>query len=194
MNQKTVDYYFAYLSPYAFLANSRIEQALEPTGATLRYYPLAHGGSSERPPINPAKLAYIIDQDIPRYAEKYGLRFTRTPILTESFSASMGFLYAQEEGVGEEYNDLVFRARWSDGKDISQRDVLTVIAEQAGLDSEAFWKAIGEPSYKTKLAQIKQQAADAGVFGVPFFIYETKKFWGNDRIDWLVRDLEKRAA
>ncbi len=194
MSQKTVDYYFAYLSPYAFLANTRIEQALEPTGATLRYYPLAHSGSSEGPAINPARLAYIIDQDIPRFAEEYELRFTSKPILNESYTASMGFLYAQEQGMGAKYNDLVFRARWSDGKDISEPEVLTTIAEQAGLDADAFWEAVGEPSYKDKLAQIKQQAAAAGVFGVPFFVYETKKFWGNDRIDWLVRELEKRAA
>jgi 2-hydroxychromene-2-carboxylate isomerase len=194
MTQKMVDYYFAYLSPYAFLANTRIEQALKSTGATLRYHPLAHGASSARPAMNPAKLAYIIGQDIPRFAEQYGLRFTSKPILTESYTASMGFLYAQEEGAGEKYNDLVFRARWSNGKDISRPDVLTAIAKQAGLDADAFRKSIGEPSYRDKLAQIKQQATAAGVFGVPFFIYETKKFWGNDRIDWLARELEKSAA
>ena len=33
MKEKTVDFYFAYLSPYAFLANSRIEKILEPLTA-----------------------------------------------------------------------------------------------------------------------------------------------------------------
>jgi len=194
MTQQTVDYYFAYLSPYAFLANTRIEQALKPTGATLRYYPLAHGDSSERPAMNPAKLAYLIGQDIPRFAEEYGLRFTAKPLLTESYTASKGFLYAQEKGVGKKYNDLVFRARWSDGKDISRQDVLTAIAAQVGLDADTFWQAIAEPSYKDQLRQIEQQAAAADVFGVPFFIYGTNKFWGNDRIDGLLRELKKSAT
>ena len=33
MNNRIVDFYFTYLSPYAFLANSRIKKALDPIDA-----------------------------------------------------------------------------------------------------------------------------------------------------------------
>ena len=25
------------------------------------------------------------------------------------------------------------------------------------------------------------------IFGVPFFVYRNQKFWGNDRLEWLLR-------
>ncbi len=194
MNEKTVDFYFTYLSPYAFMANTRIKKALDPQGVTIRYKPIGHTGSSDGPAFSPARYEYIVEEDVPRYAEEYGLTFTPRPPLTESHTASRGFLYAEEQGVGEDYNDLVFRARWSDGKDISRTDVLADIAERTGLDQDGFLAAIKDHYYNDKLSEIRQQAAEAGVFGAPFFIYAGKRFWGNDRIDWLVRELTKEAA
>lgn len=194
MKAKTVDFYFTYLSPYAFMANMRIKKALDLQGVTIRYKPIAHKGSSDGPAFSPARYEYIVEEDVPRYAKEYGLTFTPRPPLTESHTASRGFLYAEEQGVGENYNDLVFRARWSDGKDISRTDVLAEIADRTGLDRNKFLAAIKNPSYKNKLSKIKQQATEAGVFGAPFFIYEGKRFWGNDRIDWLVRELTREAA
>lgn len=194
MNEKTVDFYFTYLSPYAFMANTRINEMLVPLGVTLRYKPIGHKSSSDGPKFNPVRYEYIVEEDVPRYAEEYGLAFIPRPPLTESHTASRGFLYAEEQYVGEEYNDLVFRARWSDGKDISRTDVLADIAERTGLDRHAFLAAIQNPFYTDKLSEIEQQAAEAGVFGAPLFVYEGKRFWGNDRVDWLVRELTKEAA
>ena len=28
-----------------------------------------------------------------------------------------------------------------------------------------------------------------GIFGVPFFIYQGSHYWGNDRLEWLLRDI-----
>ena len=194
MNEKTVDFYFTYLSPYAFMANTRIKEMLIPFGVTLRYKPIGHASAADGPSFSPARYDYIVDEDVPRYAEEYGLAFIPRPPLTDSHAASRGFLYAEDQGLGEKYNDLAFRARWSDGKDISQTDVLADIAERTGLDRNRFLAAVKDPYYSNKLSEIKQQAGDAGVFGVPLFIYEGKRFWGNDRIDWLVRELHKEVA
>ena len=36
----------------------------------------------------------------------------------------------------------------------------------------------------------KQDAVSQGVFGVPSFIVNGEHFWGNDRLDFLFRELE----
>ncbi len=194
MNEKTVDFYFTYLSPYAFMANARIKPILEPLGAIIRYKPIGHASAADGPSFSPARYDYIVDEDVPRYAEEYGLAFVPRPPLSNSHAACRGFLYAEDRGVADPYNDLVFRARWSDGKDISLTDVLADIAERVGLDRNKFLLAIEDPHYHDKLSQIKQQAGNAGVFGAPLFVYKGKRFWGNDRVDWLVRELTKEAA
>ena len=189
MNNRIVDFYFTYLSPYAFLANSRIKKALEPLEVTLHYQPVAHTGTSDGPVFNETRYEHIVEEDVPRFAKQYGLDFIPKPPLTESYTASMGFLYAQEKGLGEEFNELVFESRWSQGQDISQLDVLADSAEQVGLDRNDFLTAIKNPKYKERLLEIRQQAADVGVFGAPTFIYEGKRFWGNDRIESLIHEI-----
>jgi hypothetical protein len=32
-----------------------------------------------------------------------------------------------------------------------------------------------------------------GVFGFPFFVYAGQKFWGNDRVEWLVRAIQQKS-
>ena len=32
-----------------------------------------------------------------------------------------------------------------------------------------------------------QGAQEDSIFGVPYFVYRGEPFWGNDRIEWLVR-------
>ena len=189
MNIRIVDFYFTYLSPYAFLANSRIKKVLEPLKVTLRYQPVAHTGPSDGPVFNETRYEHIVEEDVPRFAKLYGLAYIPKPPLTESYTASMGFLYAQDKGLGEEYNKLVFKNRWSQGQDISQLEVLADSAEQVGLDRNEFLTAIKDPQYKDRLLEIRQKAVDSGVFGAPTFIFQGKRFWGNDRIESLIQEI-----
>jgi len=44
---------------------------------------------------------------------------------------------------------------------------------------------IADPAVKQQLITNTQQAADAGVFGVPTFLVRGQVFWGRDTLDWL---------
>ena len=33
-----------------------------------------------------------------------------------------------------------------------------------------------------------------GVFGVPYFVYRERAYWGNDRLEWLLRDVAERLG
>ena len=35
---------------------------------------------------------------------------------------------------------------------------------------------------------------ESGVFGVPTFVHREQKFWGNDRLEWLVRAIRRDAG
>ena len=76
---KTVKFYFAFNSPYAFLANARIEEALADCNAALRCQPVYSPSSSGAPPsLNDEKLAYFF-ADIARFADAYGLELNPGP-------------------------------------------------------------------------------------------------------------------
>ena len=56
---------------------------------------------------------------------------------------------------------------------------------EAGLDSTKFQEIITSQACKDKLIENTQWAVDAGVFGVPTFIYEGEIFFGKDHLDQL---------
>ena len=58
-----------------------------------------------------------------------------------------------------------------------------------GLDRREFLAALDDPLYEEQMSVIAQDAARAGVFGAPTFVYDTKRFLGNDRLEWLVKEL-----
>jgi predicted DsbA family dithiol-disulfide isomerase len=53
-----------------------------------------------------------------------------------------GCLFANKENQLAEFADNVFQAYWSEGKDISQEDLLVDIAKNSNLDTEEFKKFI----------------------------------------------------
>ena len=195
MTEDRVTFYFAYNSPYAFLASTRIEAALAGLGKTLDYKPFYSprtGGGT--PDFSSPKMQYLLE-DIRRFAAAYELELAPGPF-ADTGQACRGFLFAADAGAGVAYHDLVYRARWLEGKDIGDAEILFAIADRCGLDRGGFRDAIAETSaYAEALLQIRAEAEADGAFGVPFFIYRGQNFWGNDRIEWLVRAIrEDRAA
>jgi len=187
MEENHVKFYFAYNSPYAFMANSRLAQMLAPLGTAIAYRPVyapRTGGGG--PDFSSPKMQYLLE-DVARCAEAYGLKLNPGPF-ADSGKACRGFLFAEQAGEGAAYHDSVFQARWLDGKDIGDDQTLSAIAEACGLYGEAHRDAIEETSpYAQALEQSNAEAKADGAFGFPFFIYQGQKFWGNDRIEWLVR-------
>lgn len=188
---KKVRFYFAYNSPYAFLASQRLAHELGGLAVEVEYKPVYAPRSGGGPDRNSPRLKYIF-QDVRRFADVYGLPLNPGPF-ADSKNACVGFFFASAEGRARAYHDSVYRARWLEGKDIGQEETLAAIAEQCGLDGAAFVAALSDPRYQAALDESNHAAQADEVFGFPFFIYGEEKFWGNDRVEWLVRSI-KRAT
>ncbi|HEM46061.1 MAG TPA: hypothetical protein ENO23_03350, partial [Alphaproteobacteria bacterium] len=60
--------------------------------------------------------------------------------------------------------------------------VCTRVAAGCGLDAERFTAAMHDPATEAQLDAALDAAERAGVFGVPTFVVEGERFWGNDRL------------
>jgi 2-hydroxychromene-2-carboxylate isomerase len=191
MEKPNVRFYFAYNSPYAYLANTRIEQALAPLGATIEYKPVYQPRTAavHDDYLKSPKFRYVFE-DVVRFADAYGLRLRPGPF-TDTRRACLGFLHADARGRGKAYHDRVFAARFLEEADIGDDGTLARIAEQAGLDRGQFLAALDDPRIAAALEQSTRDAEADGAFGFPFFVWNGKHFWGNDRIEWLVRAIEQ---
>ena len=80
---KTVDFYFDFGSPAAYLAYTQLPKLAADTGASVVMKPMLLGGvfqaTGNRPPISvPLKGSYLF-KDLARYARRYGVPLNMNP-------------------------------------------------------------------------------------------------------------------
>ncbi|WP_278923065.1 2-hydroxychromene-2-carboxylate isomerase [Pseudophaeobacter profundi] len=193
-----IDFYFSTLSPYAYLAGTRLEEAAERQNATINYKPLDIIALFGRTGGTPPKDRHISRQEyrvieMQRQAKKNGLVLNLKPAHwpTNPAPSSYAIIAAQAAGGGD-MGALVhgiLRAVWAEERDIAQDDVIKSCLQDAGFDPALADSGLlaGAETY----AQNLEDAVNAGVFGVPFYITEDgARFWGQDRIT----DLEEHLA
>ena len=96
-----------------------------------------------------------------------------------------GCLFAKTENKLVEFASNLFQAYWSEGIDISQEDLLVVIAKNSNLNTQEFKKYLVSQEAKDLLIQNTNELIERGGFGSPTFFYKEKMFFGNDRLHLL---------
>ncbi len=185
-----IDYFFATLSRYAYLAGNRLEQIAAKHGATITYKPFdlisGFGRTGGQPPKNrhPSRQEYRA-MELTRQAKKLGLPFKLQPAHwpTNGAPSSYAIIAAQNEGGGVgKLCQLIMHAVWAEDRDIAQDDVVRDCLEKAGFDPALADKGLlqGADTYARNL----EEAVERGVFGAPFYITDSgQKFWGQDRLE-----------
>ncbi len=197
-----IDYYFATISPYTYLAGTRLEEIAGRHGATITYKPFdlvsLFGRTGGVPPKDrhPSRQDYRA-QDLVRQAKKAGMPFNLKPAHwpTNPAPSAYAFIAAQNAGGGD-LGALVHaftRSCWADEKDIAEDAVVRACLEEAGFDPGLADSGLlaGADTYAANL----EEAVANGVFGAPFWITDDgARFWGQDRLEDLDAHLTDRAA
>ena len=192
-----IDYYFATLSPYCYLAGTRLEEVAAKHGATINYKPFdiiqGFGRTGGTPPKDrhPSRIKYRA-QELPRQARKLGMPLNLQPAHwpTNGAPSAYAFIAAQNAGGGD-LGALAYgitRAVWAEEKDIAQDDVIRECLTAAGFDPALADSGLleGAETYARNL----EEAVEAGVFGAPFYVIGGERFWGQDRIEDIVLHLQ----
>ncbi len=82
--------------------------------------------------------------------------------------------FAKAHGKGAEAEELMFRAYFTDGKNIDDMATLVALGKTIGLDAEALKKALDEQTYLPAVQADLKEAQQIGVTGVPFFVFNRK--------------------
>ncbi|MGI9417539.1 MAG: 2-hydroxychromene-2-carboxylate isomerase [Geminicoccaceae bacterium] len=192
-----VTFYYDYGSPASYLAWTQLPDLCERHGADLIYRPVLIGGlfkiTGNRSPVTvDAKGAWFF-QDMARFAGRYGVNFQKNPyFIINSLPLMRGALWAEGEGRLEDYNRTMFEACWADGRDLNDPAVIMATLNDGGFDADAIAAAIQTDPIKQRLIRVTQDAVDQGVFGVPTMIVDGETHFGQDRLDWVERALERQ--
>ena len=194
MTTKTVDFYFDFGSPAAWLAHTQLPRLVADTGATVVMRPMLLGGvfqsTGNRPPISvPLKGSYLFT-DLSRFARRYGVPLVMNPAFPINTITLMrldvGLELAGDPRLAD-YRDAMFRAIWVEQHNMNDPATVGTVLAAAGFDPVKMLAIAADPVVKDALRARTQAAVDRGIFGAPPFFVGAEMFWGQDRLDF-VRD------
>ena len=190
---KSVDFYFDFISPYSFLAYKRFKSLDGNDKIKINYNPVLLGGLHKlggitAPAFNDRKLKHM-KNDCELIAKKNNIEFkwnSNFPI--NSLSIMRGYLCVKEDKQ-DDYLNSFFDAYWKYNQDLSNVENISKLLSDLKIDSEEFFKSLKEQSVKDKLIKLTTEAFQKEVFGVPTFIINNKIFWGQDRLEYALEEL-----
>jgi len=92
-------------------------------------------------------------------------------VVANSFDAHRFSGYAKEHGLGNEAEERLFKAYFTEGKNIGERDTLAALGEDIGLDADEVGEVLASDRYADKVLDDIHEAEAIGVRGVPFFVF-----------------------
>ena len=186
----SVQFYFSFRSPYSWLAMYRMNLIRDHLTIDMEMIPVFPAGDKNDLMLSDQNKVKYIATDVDRLASAYGLAIQwPKPFDTDWLAVHIAYIYADDQGKGMAFCLAVYSARFIEGKDVGDKEIMGELSDRCGLDTDALIEAQDKREYKKKLLQGLAQAGKEGVFGVPFFRYKQTSYWGNDRLEWLVREI-----
>src|SRR5277367_1983726 len=192
---ETIKFYYDFKSPFTYLALGPALALERSHRVTLRFIPrdfeprIAYGGELEqRQPHDWNKVRYLYE-DVRRFANERGMIIRGPQKLFDSRLAMMSGIFAYRHGRFREYAPRVFERFFKRELDIEDPAAVAAVLRECTLDADEFARyAASDGPHDLELA--RAEADRDRVFGVPTIIVSGEPFWGNDRIDWVIKKLD----
>ena len=189
---KTVEYYFDFGSPAAYLASTQLPALAAQTGATVLWRPMLLGGvfvatGNASPASVPAKGKYIF-HDFARFAQRYGVPLKTNPFFPINTITLMRIavgLQLRQDARFADYCSAMYWAIWVDSQNMNDPATVAAVLQAGGFDAPALLTLAAEPEVKSQLKTLTEEAVARGVFGAPTFFVGEQMFWGQDRLDFV---------
>lgn len=178
------DWYFDFVSPFAYLQLARFERlppALDVTFRPVLFAGLLDHWRHRGPAEIPAKRVHTY-RWCQWYAARNGIPFRMPP--AHPFNPLRPLRLATAHGADATRGAdaalvrAIFDALYAEGRDLAdEREWRALAARLALPDADAL---VAEPAVKAALRRNTEDAAARGVFGVPTFAIRGELFWGLD--------------
>jgi|TARA_B100000767_G_C19525087_1_gene434133 2-hydroxychromene-2-carboxylate isomerase len=193
---KSFEFYFDFVSPYSFIAHQEIKKIEKKEPIKIKYKPILLGGlhnlhNIKAPAFIPSKAKFMI-RDCKMIAEKNKIKFkfnSYFPIKT--LNLMRGVLIAEEDDFKSFYIDKIFDAIWRDGINMNDQGIIDKILKNINLNAKTFLLRASSQNIKVCLKKNTDDAFNKGIFGAPTFLVNNKIFWGQDRLEFALKEASK---
>ena len=132
-------------------------------------------------------------RNVVEMAKAAGLEYNfEQAVVANSFDAHRLVQLGREHKKGDEIEERLFRAYFTEGRDISDHKTLVELGTDVGLNQDEVSFALTSDDYAYKVNQDLQAADTLGIRGVPFFVFAGKyALSGAMPVEGFVEALEK---
>lgn len=171
--------------PWCFLGKKRLEEAIKKSGirnVIVHYLPY------ELNPAQPAEgldrkkylqakygsVIEVIDKRIEMMGKEVGIdyHFDRASRIPNTFNAHRVIWLAGKKGIQTSVVDSLFRAYFTDGKDLGDLKVLETVGVSAGFRQGEVEKFLKGNEGIEEVRALEEKAYNLGISGVPHFIFD----------------------
>lgn len=186
---RTVDWYFDFVSPFAYLQTARFKDL--PADLDVVFRPVlfagllkhwGHKGPAEIPEKRRFTYRYL-----QWYAGRHAIPFRMPP--AHPFNPLDALRLAVGLGSEREVVLQIFQFIWQEGRLIEEHASWAELTDR--LHVEGAETLISSPAVKAELRTNTENAASIGIFGVPTFDVDGALFWGVDATDMLLDYLQE---
>lgn len=194
---RNVDFYFDYLSPFAYLASLQIADVCREANTELTFRPvlfpalLQHWG--QRGPAEIAPKSVHTFKECLRYARTRGIPL-RAPKL-HPFNPLLALRATWAADSNDERRRIMhalYTLGWAQGGDLSSETEIVAALSAANLNAAILIERAQSPEIKQRLRTETEAAIARGVFGVPTMIVDDELFWGVSQLEYLALYLTDR--
>ncbi|MDB5030325.1 DsbA family oxidoreductase [Mucilaginibacter sp.] len=121
------------------------------------------------------EYAQQLNDQVTEMAAEVGLTYNfDKAVVANSFDAHRFAHLAKQNGLGDEAEETLFKAYFTEGKNIADHDTLAELGESIGLDKAEVEHTLAGNKYAINVQQDIAQAQQLGIHGVPFFVMDNK--------------------
>ncbi|HZH09559.1 MAG TPA: 2-hydroxychromene-2-carboxylate isomerase [Microvirga sp.] len=191
LRRPLLEFWYEFASTYSYLAAMRIERLAQEAGVEIVWRPFllgpvfkAQGWDTSPFNLYPDKGRYMW-RDMEREAVRYGLPIYKpNPFPQNGLLAARIALAGLDRGWTPVFSKAVYAAEFGEGRNISDREVLSGLLVSLGLDAKEVIAETKSDPNKIRLRRLNEEAQRRGIFGAPtFFAEDGEMFWGNDRLE-----------
>lgn len=111
--------------------------------------------------------------NVTQSARQVGLEYNfEKAVMVNSLNAHKLLQFANTKGLGDLLEERLFRAFFTEGKNIADIVVLTQLGKEIGLDEKELQTTFTDDNYSYLVSQDIEEARHLGVRGVPFFMFD----------------------
>jgi len=181
-----VSVYSDYTCPWCFVGLRRLERLREelPQGVELdvewKPFEIHPEVPLQGMPVEdlgyPEERWEVMQAHLRHQAAAEGIEVGNRPKVSNTHQALAASVYAQEEEPERfaSFHRRLFRAYFSEGRDLGDEGVILDVAEDAGLDVGALREALEDRRYDAALEEASRDARRRGITGTPTYVFGSR--------------------